>query len=151
MILFKISVFETFRCFDDFIEVCDWFISNAVLIVVGLSNYTITDCPTTSKLVKNTWSFKLITFKESVTFMINREITRDPIANRFKNTNSVLLHQVERETSKMYLRVLLPEFSTICTPICTRRLVVRWHRVSLGDRPIRAWMLGSLSKWYDKS
>ena len=28
--------------------------------------------------------FKPITFKKSVTFMINREITRDPIANYFK-------------------------------------------------------------------
>ena len=37
MILIKISVFKTCKCFSDYIEVCDWFISNAVLLVLGLS------------------------------------------------------------------------------------------------------------------
>lgn len=94
------------------------------------------------------------TFKESVIIMINREITRDPIANCFKKHQRLFAAPNWTKNIKDVIRVLLPEFSTICTPICTRRLVVWfvwWHRVSLGDRPIRAWMLGSLFKWYDKS
>ena len=38
MILFKISVFETCRCYGDYTEVCDWLIQNAVSIVIDLSN-----------------------------------------------------------------------------------------------------------------
>ena len=35
------------RHYGDYIEVCGWFISNAVLIVIGLSNCPITNCPIT--------------------------------------------------------------------------------------------------------
>ena len=57
--------------------------SNAVLIVIillsdhslsheKLSDLKLSDYMIGSKLVENTWSFKLITFLESVTCMINR-------------------------------------------------------------------------------
>ena len=37
MILIKILVFKTCKCFIDYFEVCDWFISDAILLVLGLS------------------------------------------------------------------------------------------------------------------
>ena len=43
MILFKISVLRLICCcYGDYIKVCDWFIQNAVSIVIGLSNCPIT-------------------------------------------------------------------------------------------------------------
>ena len=41
--------FLRLRCrhYGDYIEACGWFISNAVLTVIGLSNCPITNCPIT--------------------------------------------------------------------------------------------------------
>ena len=63
------------RCYGDYIEVCDCFISNAVLIVIGiyiywlfdygLSNYKLSDYVMGSKLVETAWSFKRIRSSDS--------------------------------------------------------------------------------------
>ena len=41
------------RCSGGYIEVCDWFILNAVLTVIGLCNSLFTDCPITNCSITN--------------------------------------------------------------------------------------------------
>lgn len=72
MILSKTSFFETFNlCYGDYIEVYDWLIQNAVLIVIDFSKCQMTDCSIPnahcmkgSQLDEYTWSFKPITWRK---------------------------------------------------------------------------------------